>query len=132
MANCYSVMLREAARKVSALYDEALAPFGINIAQFSLLRRIERLQPVSMSDLARSLHLDRSTVGRNVKVVERMGLVGSGRGDRDQREALIRLSEQGVDLLKKAGPIWDDCQSSMEARLGPVKITALQDILRYI
>jgi DNA-binding MarR family transcriptional regulator len=126
------MMLREAARKVSALYDEALAPFGINIAQFSLLRRVKRLQPVSLSDLARSVHLDRSTVGRNIKVIERMGFVQSGRGDLDQREALIALSAQGVDLLIKAGPVWEDCQSSMEARLGPVKITALQDILRSI
>lgn len=126
------MMLREAARKVSALYDEALAPFGINIAQFSLLRRVERLQPVSLSDLARSAHLDRSTIGRNIKVIERLGLVQSGRGDLDQREALIALSEQGVDLLTKVGPVWDDCQSSMEAQLGPVKITALQDILRSI
>jgi DNA-binding MarR family transcriptional regulator len=126
------MMLRQAARKVSALYDQALAPFGINIAQFSLLRSIERLQPVSMTDLARCAHLDRSTVGRNVKVIERMGLVQSGRGDLDQREALITLSDQGLDLMTKAGPIWDDCQRSMEARLGPVKITALQDILRSI
>jgi DNA-binding MarR family transcriptional regulator len=126
------MMLREAARKVSALYDEALAPFGINIAQFSLLRRIGRLQPVSMTDLARSAQLDRSTVGRNIKVIERMGLVESGRGDVDQREALIRLSDHGVDLLNKAGPIWDECQSAMEIRLGPVKITALQDILRSL
>jgi DNA-binding MarR family transcriptional regulator len=126
------MMLREAARKVSGLYDEALAPFGINIAQFSLLRRIERLQPVSMTDLARNAHLDRSTIGRNVRVLERMGLVDSGRGDVDQREAMITLSDRGGEMLNKAGPIWDDCQSAMEARLGPVKITALQDILRSL
>lgn len=126
------MMLREAARKVSALYDEALAPFGINIAQFSLLRRIARLQPVSMTDLARNAQLDRSTIGRNVRVLERMQLVQSGRGDVDQREALINLSDQGADLLETAGPAWDCCQSAMEARLGPVKITALQDILRAI
>jgi len=126
------MMLREAARKVSTLYDEALAPFGINIAQFSLLRRIERLQPVSMTDLARNAQLDRSTIGRNVRVLERIELVQSGHGDVDQRETMITLSDQGVEMLNKAGPIWEDCQSEMEARLGPVKITALQDILRSL
>lgn len=126
------MMLREAARKVSSLYDEALVQFGINIAQFSLLRRIERFQPVSMTDLAHSVQLDRSTIGRNVKVLERMGFVEAGRGDRDQRESTIRLSSAGAALLAQASPIWDDCQNAMEARLGPVKITALQDILRSI
>lgn len=126
------MILREAARKVSTLYDEALAPFGINIAQFSLLRRIERLQPVSMTDLARNAQLDRSTIGRNIRVLERIELVQSGHGDVDQRETMITLSARGVEMLNKAGPIWEDCQSEMEARLGPVKITALQDILRSL
>ena len=132
MNPCYSVMLREASRKVSAIYDEALSPLGINIAQFSLLRRIERLQPVSMTDLARSAQLDRSTIGRNAKVLERRGLVGAGRGDLDQREATITLTEAGAGLLAEAGPVWSACQKAMEARLGPVKITALEEILRSV
>lgn len=124
------MMLREAARKVSSIYDEALSPLGINVAQFSLLSRIGRLQPVSMSDLARSVQLDRSTIGRNVRVIERMGLVVTRRSETDQREATISLSTAGTELLQQAGPVWDECQKAMEARLGPVKITALKDILR--
>lgn len=130
MTRCYSMMLREAARKVSSIYDEALSPLGINVAQFSLLSRIGRLQPVSMSDLARSVQLDRSTIGRNVRVIERMGLVVTRRSETDQREATISLSTAGTELLQQAGPVWDECQKAMEARLGPVKITALKDILR--
>lgn len=132
MNRCYSMMLREAARRVSSIYDEALSPLQINIAQFSLLRRIERLQPVSMTDLAQSAQLDRSTIGRNIKVLSRMGLVETGRADRDQREATVGLTGAGAELLARAGPIWDQCQRDMEARLGPIKITALEDILRSI
>ncbi|UJW77057.1 MarR family winged helix-turn-helix transcriptional regulator [Rhizobium sp. SL42] len=132
MTRCYSTLLREATRKVSTIYDDALSPLGVNVAQFSLLRRIERLQPVSLSDLARSVQLDRSTIGRNVRVIERMGLLETRRGDLDQREAMIRLTGAGVELLRVAGPVWDGCQREMEDRLGPVKITALQDILRSI
>ncbi|PVA08474.1 MarR family transcriptional regulator [Pelagivirga sediminicola] len=132
MTRCYCSMLRSATRKVASIYDEALAPFGINVAQFSLLRTIERLQPVSLTDLAKDAQLDRSTIGRNVRVIERVGLVETHRGDVDHREAIVMLTPHGAGILSNAGPVWDECQKAMEARLGPVKITALQDILRSI
>ncbi|MCR6727657.1 MarR family winged helix-turn-helix transcriptional regulator [Agrobacterium fabrum] len=125
-------MLRSATRKISAIYDEALSPLDINVAQFRLLRAIERLQPVSLTDLAIDAQLDRSTIGRNVRVIERMDLVKMRRGEVDHREATVMLSPIGVELLKSAGPLWDDCQQAIETRLGPVKIIALQEILRSI
>ena len=72
---CYCAALRAAARKTTALYDEALEPAGIGVAQFSLMRRIERAGTVSLTELGRRAELDRSTVGRNVRVLARMGLV---------------------------------------------------------
>jgi DNA-binding MarR family transcriptional regulator len=114
---CHCDNLRVAARKVSALYDDALAPFGINIAQYSLLRKIERLGGASLTDLGRLAELDRSTVGRNVRVLEKDGLVENARGE-GQREAQVRLTRKGADLLKRAKPAWDKCQRQLEDRLG--------------
>jgi hypothetical protein len=42
---CYCFLLRTATRKVGAVYDNALAPLGINIARYSLLRLVEHCQP---------------------------------------------------------------------------------------
>jgi DNA-binding MarR family transcriptional regulator len=132
MISCYCSILRAATRKVSSIYDEALSPLGINVAQFSLLRAVDRLQPVSLTDLAKAAQLERSTIGRNIQVLERMRLLEIRRGDIDHREAIVTLTVVGGDVLSKAGPLWEECQKTMEARLGPVKITALQDILRSI
>jgi DNA-binding MarR family transcriptional regulator len=115
--SCYCDNLRVAARKVSALYDDALAPFGVNIAQYSLLRKIERLGEPSLTELGRIAELDRSTIGRNVRVLEKDGLVENARGE-DQREALVRLTRRGAELLKRAKPAWDKCQRALEERLG--------------
>lgn len=130
MTKCYSTMLRQATRKVSSVYDEALASLGINIAQYSLLRAIERLQPVSITELGRDAGLDRSTIGRNVRVLERAGLVDMTRGADDHREAAASLSDQGAHVLGEARPLWTNCQQEIESRLGPIKLTALQEILR--
>src|SRR5574337_549456 len=92
---CYCSTLRAAARKATALYDEALAPAGVNVAQYGLLRRVERRGTVSLTELGRLSELDRSTVGRNARVLERLGLarlagaraadVGGGAGARRGR-----------------------------------------------
>ena len=125
---CHCILLRKASRKISSYYDEALAPLGVNIGQFSLLRNIRSMEPVSLTDLALRVELDRSTVGRNTKVLERMGLVAIGAGD-DQREALLSLSEAGHALLAQGAPLWDGVQAKIEDRLGREKTQQLQELL---
>lgn len=126
--SCHCILLRKASRKVSSYYDGALAPLGVNIGQFSLLRNINRMAPVSLTDLAARVELDRSTVGRNTKVLARMGLVAVGHGE-DQREAMLTVTEQGQQILKTGAPLWDGVQDEIEARLGPEKTAQLQELL---
>jgi len=114
---CYCAAVRSAARKATALYDAALAPAGVNVAQFGLLRRIERAGTVSLTELGRVSELDRSTVGRNVKVLERLGLLRLVSAN-DQREAPVRLTPAGAAALRKATPLWDVAQRKVEKALG--------------
>ncbi len=126
--SCHCILLRKAARKVSSYYDEALAPLGVNIGQFSLLRNINRMAPVSLTALGVAVELDRSTVGRNTKVLEKMDLVESAPGE-DQREMMLTLTPAGHALLAKGAPLWDGVQDEIEARLGPTNTQHLQDLL---
>jgi DNA-binding MarR family transcriptional regulator len=114
---CYCAAVRTAARKTTALYDAALKPVGVNLAQFSLMRRIDRAGPVSLTELGRMAELDRSTVGRNVRVLERLGLVLLTRA-KDQREAAVRLTPAGAAALQRAAPLWEEAQRRVEAALG--------------
>jgi DNA-binding MarR family transcriptional regulator len=126
--SCHCILLRRASRKVSSYYDEALAPLGVNIGQFSLLRNIRKLEPVSLTDLAHRVELDRSTVGRNAKVLERMQLIAIGHGD-DQREAMLTITPRGHEILDQGAPLWDGVQDQIEARLGPEKTEQLRELL---
>jgi DNA-binding MarR family transcriptional regulator len=114
---CHCSALRAAARKTTAIFDEALAPAGITVAQFALLRKIERAGSLSLSELGRLAALDRSTVGRNVKVLQRMELVELAPGD-DLREATAALSKAGRIALREGAPLWDEAQRRIETRLG--------------
>ncbi len=126
---CYCAALRAAARKTTAIYDAALAPIGVNVAQFSLLRRIERAAPVSLTELGRLAELDRSTVGRNVKVLARMGLARATPSAEDQREATVTLGERGEAALRQGAPLWDEAQSKIEATLGEGGAARLRALL---
>ena len=117
-----------ATRKVSALYDAGLASAGITAAQYGLLRRIGRAGTLSLTELGALSGLDRSTIGRNVRVLERMKLVRSGRGE-DQREAVVVLTQAGATALAAAAPLWEDCQKRLEERLGTDRLQALREVL---
>ena len=128
---CICILLRQAARKSSAVYDEALAPIGINIAQFSLLRKISRAGSISLTELAQKAELDRSTMGRNAKVLQRMGLIEPAASD-DHRETSVTLTDAGRDIVERGAPLWDKAQDEIEARLGDEGVEQLQALLRAI
>lgn len=129
--DCSCTLLRQAARRTSSIYDEALLPLGINVAQFSLLRRLNRAGMLSLTELARMVELDRSTVGRNAKVLERMGFIEAGNGQ-DHRESNLRLSEKGLDILALGAPLWDKAQADIEAKLGRDGVEHLQALLKAL
>lgn len=111
-----------------AFYDEAIAPVGVNIAQFSLMRTIRRAEPVTLTELGRLTELDRSTIGRNVRVLEKMGLVELGRG-KDQREAVVTISTAGRKVLEDGAPLWDGAQKALDDRLGADTMRTLHNLL---
>ena len=77
---CACSTLRRAARAVTAAYDAALAPSGLRITQFGILRKLARLGPLPVTRLAAEAALDRSTMGRNLNPLERAACFGSRLG----------------------------------------------------
>lgn len=116
---------------MTAIYDDALAPVGVNLAQFSLMRNISWQQPVSLTDLARVAELDRSTVGRNVKVLARMGLTAPGVQD-DGREATVVLTKKGRTVLNDGAPLWEAAQVRVRTALGDNGSQVLHDLIDAI
>ncbi|MEJ0098737.1 MAG: MarR family winged helix-turn-helix transcriptional regulator [Pseudomonadota bacterium] len=130
-SECHCTQLRAAARRVASAYDQALEPAGLNVAQFALLRRISRRDSISLTQLGELAELDRSTVGRNVRVLAREGLVELGSGT-DQREAVVALTRRGRNKLEQAAPLWKACQQGIETRVGRERLRALHEALERI
>lgn len=116
-ANCLCFNLRKAARALTQSYDTALKPAGITAPQFSLLTALARQGPVSLSDLATALGMDRTTLTRNLKPLQRDGLVASAQGD-DRRVRLLTLTRAGRIRLSDAEPLWRAVQSKVAGTFG--------------
>jgi DNA-binding MarR family transcriptional regulator len=124
---CYCAAVRTAARKTTALYDSILEPSGVTLAQYSLMRRIERAGTASLTRLGQLAELDRSTVGRNVKALEQLGLVRTAPTE-DRRETAARLAPAGEEALRRAAPLWAEAQRRVEVKLGAGGAAALRTL----
>ncbi|KKC38117.1 MarR family transcriptional regulator [Devosia epidermidihirudinis] len=124
---CYCSSLRAAERRMTRAYDDALAPSGINVAQFSLLRKIQRNEPASLTRIGEIMDLDRSTVGRNIRVLAKLGLTEIATGE-DLRESSVMLTEQGRQTIATALPLWQATQEKIETILGGDMAKALQTL----
>ncbi|KQB54985.1 MarR family transcriptional regulator [Pseudomonas endophytica] len=125
---CLCTNLRRASRGISRHYDGALDGFGINVAQFSLMSNLKRLDHPSISSLAEAMGLDRSTLGRNLRVLQSAGLVTLSEGQ-DQRNRLVCLTEEGEKRLVAAGPAWEAAQQRLVERLGEDRRAQLVQLL---
>ena len=116
-SKCLCIETRSAANRLTRLYDDALAPAGITVTQFSLLNTIREADSPTQTALAQLTNLDRSTLARNVKALAAKNLLNIVAG-RDARTRKITLSQHGMQALKAGVPLWLDVQSRLENKLG--------------
>lgn len=129
--NCTCVAVRRASQAITHFYDALLEPSGLKVTQLSLLRAVRRLETPNISLLAEALQLDRTTLGRNLTVLERDGLVMVMPGD-DSRTRIVTLTEQGHEALERAAPLWDAAQARLVEQLGNERLHLLQEMLTDI
>ncbi len=124
---CLCTNLRQATRAISNMYDVALASSGLKITQFSLLRAVERNEPIAISALAEEMALDRTTLARNLSPLERDGLLELKPGS-DQRVTEVRLTRAGREAIVAALPLWKKTQADVARLMKNGRIEQLRDI----
>jgi DNA-binding MarR family transcriptional regulator len=129
---CNCLALRQASRTITAAYDQALGEAGLRVTQFSILYMLSILGPMTVNQIARQLVMDRTTLTRNLKPLERDALVASGPSEQDRRERVISLSAAGRDKVKAAIPLWRKAQQGFEDRFGAERARELRAVLREV
>jgi DNA-binding MarR family transcriptional regulator len=129
---CNCAALRQAARRVTKLYDDALAPVGLGVNQFSILVRLSLVGPSTIQDLARLLVMDRSTLGHLLRPLEKRGLIHLEVAEVDRRSRIVALTRAGEDAIARARPRWAAAQRRFESTFGKEAALELRAVLREI
>ena len=121
---CTCFNLRKASRAISQVYDDILRPSGLRITQYSLLMVIRRMGTASITQLAEQAVMDRTTLARNLALLEGEGLVLIEAGA-DARVREVSLNAAAHDKLATAVPYWEKAQARVARSLGAARIHRL-------
>jgi DNA-binding MarR family transcriptional regulator len=121
---CACFNLRKAARAVTQLYDDALRSTGLRTTQFSLLTVVLGFGKVTITQLAEEAVMDRTTLSRNLELLERERLVVIRPGA-DARVREVELTRAGHDKLNAAFPLWEQAQAELIKKLGADRMERL-------
>jgi DNA-binding MarR family transcriptional regulator len=125
--NCFAI--RQAARAVSQLYDRHLAPAGLTTVQYTILNAIARAPGVSMADLALGMVVDRTTLVRALKPLQREGLVEAVQESASSRAMALHLSAQGSAAVERGAALWLAAQHEFEEKFGQHRARELRSAL---
>jgi DNA-binding MarR family transcriptional regulator len=132
---CTCGSLRKASRRISQFYDAALAPVGIKSTQFSILSEVERGSldgPLTMCELATAMVMDRSTLGHNLRPLERDDLLSLKLALTDRRKRHVALTKKGKATLQRARRLWRNAEGRFESIFGKRHAADLRAVLLNI
>jgi len=125
---CTNLKLRQLSRMATRHYDRYIASTGLKNTQYALLSHVVRLGPIRPSDLARRMHMDASTLTRNLQPLTVQGLLKTGAGS-DSRSRLVEATELGIAKRAEAQRAWRAAQNALNERLGEERVIELHALL---
>ncbi|PKB73576.1 MAG: MarR family transcriptional regulator [SAR202 cluster bacterium Io17-Chloro-G7] len=114
---CACGNLRAATRAVTQLYDEVFQPLGLRATQFSLLAAVDYMDTITITALAEFFEMDRTTMTRNLRPLEREGYLTINEGQ-DRRTREVKLTGQGRGAVAQGLPLWDKAQRRVVNGMG--------------
>ena len=114
---CASLNFRRAARAVTRMYDAAMQESGVRSTQFALLVAIAKIQPVAMGTLAEVLTIDRTTLTRSLRLLQKDRLITISKRS-EMRQRFLQLTPAGEKSLQRSLPLWREAHAKFVAALG--------------
>ena len=132
LSDCNCLAVRQAARYVTQLYDRHLSDAGLRTSQYGILATLNRLGAMTINELAAKLVMDRTTLGRNIRPLERDGLITITPGRSDRRIKELRLTAAGEERFRESRRAWLEAQRDFEIGFGPERSAKLRGLLHTL
>lgn len=122
---CYCATIRQAARAVTMLYEQALAGSGLHASQFTVLQVMETAPDLSTTELAVAIGIDQTTATRTLALLRKAGFAVDRFGS-DRRERHWALTPAGQAMVRRLKPKWDAAQAAFEKQMGSAEAKKLK------
>jgi DNA-binding MarR family transcriptional regulator len=132
MKECLCQRVQKAGRAIGRRFDEELRPLGVNNWQLVLLFSLSQQESPTIHGLADQLGMARTTLTKNLKPLERRGLVETRRDDADARIRRIVLTEAGYALLDDAVPRWQSANNAFASKLPAEELATVRAALEIL
>lgn len=127
---CLALRVRRMSRIITRVYDDALRPLGITASQFTLLTQLAQRDGITASEIGGDLDIEKSTLSRNLKRLLALGhLIMDPPAGRRGRG--LHLTPKGVEVIRKAYPVWDQAQRRALGVMGSDSRAKLDDLLDH-
>jgi DNA-binding MarR family transcriptional regulator len=103
---CAGCNSRLAARRITQFLDRDLSHLGLTVAQLGLMAHIAAMSDDTLGALAERTGLEQSTLSRNLRTLEKDGLIEVAIVETDLRRRAVWLTETGARRLEAAIPAW--------------------------
>ena len=123
--DCLAVRVRLLSRAITRIYDAALRPYGLTVAQLNLLTSIAIREPAPAGDVAEVLSMEISTLSRNARLLRDDGLIRIERAKRGNGRVLS-LTEVGSERLAELRPAWREAQRQTRELIGASGATSIK------
>jgi DNA-binding MarR family transcriptional regulator len=130
-SECVAVRLRMLNRVITNIYDDALRSLDLKVSQMNILVAAAKMGTARPSDVCDHLHLDVSTLSRNIERMKARGWLEVV-PDEDGRAQPFRLTPQGRTLLETAIPAWSEAQQQVKKVLGNGFVEQLNQAIKRV
>jgi len=116
-ASCFCLASRQAARRITRLYDSFMQGSGVRATQFTILSQLMLRGEMAIGKLAAILGMERTTLTRNLTLLEQQKWISIKAGD-DPRSRMIAITAQGRGMVRRGFPYWSKAQAEVGKMLG--------------
>ncbi|WP_422858681.1 MarR family winged helix-turn-helix transcriptional regulator [Flagellimonas sp. S174] len=130
--HCLNSKFRRLHKIVDGIYQRELSEFGLKGSMLDILFIIGKSSKFNQKDIARLLVIDQSTASRDIRKLEEKGWLTVRPSDVDSRTKDILITQEGLNILEKIAPIWEDVQNKMMEHLGNFNIQTIDSTLNAV
>jgi len=120
---CLAQRLRAVGRIVSNIYDRELAGYGLTASQFGILATSLKLGTASQNEIAEVHRVEKSTLSRNLKLMEESGWI---KLERRGRNVDVEITKGGKDIFCKSVDGWRKAQANLKRHLRNEGVDAVE------